>query len=79
MWRTLSISETDWQQTPAAVQTKLRSQYHETHWLKLRSVFYQKQIASLTEPAAFIQQLNQRIASQQNQITHLRKQLTETA
>lgn len=79
MWRTLNISETDWRQTPAAVQNKLRSQYHETHSLKLRSAFYHKQIASLTEPAAHIKRLNQRIISQQKQITHLRQQLTETA
>ena len=79
MWRTLDISESDWRQTPAAVQTKLRSQYHETHSLKLRSVFAQKQIASLTEPAVRIRQLNQRIASQQKQITQLQQQLTETA
>jgi len=79
MWRTLGISETDWQQTLFAVQTKLRSQYHETHSLKLRSVFYQKQLASLSEPAADIKRLNRRIASQQKQITHLQQQLTATA
>ena len=79
MWRTLDISEADWQQTPAAVQTKLRSQYHETHSLKLRSVFAQKQIAALAEPAALIERLNQRIASQHKQITQLHQQLTETA
>ncbi|CAA9333103.1 Mobile element protein [uncultured Microcoleus sp.] len=78
MWRTLGIDEIDWRHTPFAVQTKLRSQYHETHSLKLRSVFTQKQIASLTEPAAYIQRLNQRIASQEKQIIHLRQQLTET-
>jgi hypothetical protein len=50
MWRTLGISESDWQQTPPAVQTKLRSQYHETHSLKLRSVSAKKQIADLSEP-----------------------------
>ena len=71
MWRILGITETDWQQTPSAVQTKLRSQYHETHTLKLRSVSHQKEIAFLIEPAAQIKRLNQRIASQQKQITHL--------
>ena len=79
MWRTLGISEADWQQTPAAVQIKLRSQYHEIHSLKLRSVSTQKQLASLSEPAALIAQLNQRIASQQKQIFQLQRQLTETA
>lgn len=79
MWRTLGISETDWQHTPAAVQTKLCSQYHEIHSLKLRSVFAQKQLASLAEPAALIKRLNLRIASQQNQILQLHQQLTETA
>ena len=69
MWRTLDITESDWQQTLAPVQTKLRSQYHETHSLKLRSVFAQKQIAALAEPAALIERLNQRIASQHKQIT----------
>lgn len=79
MWRTLGITETDWQQTPAAVQTKLRSQYHETHSLRLRSVATQKQLASLSEPAAQIERLNSRIAHQQNQILQLQRQLTETA
>jgi transposase len=79
MWRTLGISESDWQQTPPAVQTKLRSQYHETHSLKLRSVSAKKQIADLSEPTVHIQRLNQRIASQQKQIIRLQKQLTETA
>lgn len=78
MWRTLGISEHDWQQTPIAVQTKLRSQYHETHSLNLRSVFAQKQLASLAEPAALIERLNQRIAIQQTQIFELQQQLTET-
>ncbi len=78
MWRTLGISEFDWQQTPAAVQTKLRLQHHETHSLKLRSVFHQKQLASLSEPSTEIQRLNQRIVSQQKQITRLQQQLTET-
>ncbi len=66
MWRTLGISEADWQQTPVVVQTKLRSQYHEPHSLKLRSVSTQKQIASITESTALIKRLNLRIASQQN-------------
>lgn len=79
MWRTLGISEADWQQTPVVVQTKLRSQYHETHSLKLRSVSTQKQLASLTEPTALIKRLNLRIASQQNQLFQLQQQLTETA
>lgn len=79
MWRTLGISEQDWQQTPLSVQTKLRSQYHEVHSLKLRSVFAQKQIASLSEPAAHIERLNQRVANQQKQIVQLQEQLTETA
>lgn len=78
MWRTLDISEQDWRQTPVAVQTKLRSQYCETHSLKLRSVFAQQQLASLSEPAARIQWLNQRITSQQKQITRLQQQLTDT-
>ena len=79
MWRTLGISEPDWQQTPLSVQTKLRSQYHEAHSLKLRSVFAHKQIASLTEPAAHIERLGQRVANQQKQITQLQQQLTDTA
>jgi len=79
MWRTLGISEPDWQQTPVAVQTRLRSQYHEAHSLRLRSISYQGQIASLTEPAALIERLNRRIASQQKQILHLQQQLTDTA
>jgi len=79
MWRTLGISEPDWQQTPVAVQTRLRSQYHEAHSLRLRSISYQGQIASLTEPAALIERLNRRIASQQKQIVQLQQQLTETA
>lgn len=79
MWRTLSISQADWQQTPAVVQIKLRSQYHEIHSLKLRSVATEKQLASLSEPATHIEQLNRRIASQQNQIFQLHRQLTETA
>jgi transposase len=79
MWRTLGISEHDWQQTPPAVQIKLRSQYHEAHSLKLRSVFAQKQLASLVVPAVHIQQLNRRIASQQKQIVQLQQQLTDTA
>ena len=78
MWRTLGIRETDWQQTPAAVQIKLRSQYHETHSLKLRLVSAQKKIASLAEPAALIERLNQRIAAQQKQILQLQQRLTET-
>lgn len=78
MWRTLGISETNWRQTPVAVQTKLRSQYHEAHSLELRSVSVKKQVAALSEPTARIQRLNQRIASQQTQITHLQQQLTET-
>lgn len=77
MWRTLGITETDWQQTPPAVQTKLCSQYHEAHSLKLRSVSAKKQIAALSDPAARIQRLNQRIARQQTQITHLQQQLTQ--
>ena len=79
MWRTLGITEADWQHTPFAVQTKLRSQYHETHSLKLRSVATQKQLASLSEPTAQIERLNQRIASQQKLIIQLQQQLTETA
>ena len=79
MWRTLGITETDWQHTPFAVQNKLRSQYHETHSLKLRSVAARKQLASLSEPAAQIERLSQRIASRQKQITQLQEQLTETA
>ena len=79
MWRTLGISEYDWQQTPPAVQIKLRSQYHAAHSLKLRSVFAQKQIASLAEPAAHIERLNQRVANQQKQILQLQEQLTATA
>ena len=78
MWRTLGISESDWQQTPPTVQTKLRSQYHETHLLKLRSASTKKQIADLSEPAAHIQRLNQQIVSQRKQITYLQQQLTET-
>lgn len=78
MWRTLGIDETVWQHTPAVVQTKLRSQYHEIHCFRLRSVFTQKQIASLTEPAERIERLNRRIASQQKQIVQLQQQLTET-
>ena len=78
MWRTLGICESDWRQTPAAVQTKLRSQYHETHSLKLRSVFAQKQLASLSEPATDIERLKRRIASQQKQIVQLQQQLTAT-
>ena len=65
--------------TPFAVQTKLRSQYHETHSLKLRSVSYQRQLASLSEPAVQIERLNRRIVSQQKQIAQLQQQLTETA
>lgn len=79
MWRTLGINETDWRQTPFAVQTKVRSQYYETHSLKLRSVFYQKQLASLSKPAADIKRLNRQIASQQKQIIQLQQQLTEAA
>lgn len=79
MWRTLGIDETVWQNTPAVVQTKLRSQYHEIHCFRLRSVFMQKQIASLTEPAEHTERLNRRIASQQKQILQLRQQLTGTA
>jgi len=79
MWRTLGISEQDWQQTPLSVQTKLRSQYHEAHSLKLRSVFAQKQLASLAVPAAHIERLNQRAANQQKQIAQLQQQLTDTA
>ena len=78
MWRTLGICEDDWQQTPPAVQSKLRSQYHEAHSLRLRSVSYQGQIASLIEPAALIERLNRRIASQQKQIVDLQQQLTDT-
>lgn len=77
MWRTLGISEFDWQQTPPAVQTKLRSQYHEAHSLKLRSVSAKKQMAALSDPVARIQRLGQRIASQQTQITHLQQQLIQ--
>ena len=77
MWRTLGISEHDWQHTPPAVQIKLRSLYHEAHSLRLRSVSYQGQIASLAEPAVHIQQLNRRIASQQKQIVQFQQQLTE--
>lgn len=79
MWRTLGIDETDWQQTSLSVQTKLRSQYCDIHSLRLRSVYAQKQLASLTAPAAAIKRLNQQIASQQNQILHLQRQLTATA
>jgi len=79
MWRTLGISEHDWQQTPLSVQTKLRSQYHEAHSLKLRSLFAQKQIASLAEPTAHIERLGRRVANQQKQITQLQQQLTDTA
>ncbi len=78
MWRTLGISEHDWQQTPPAVQIKLRSQYHEAHSLKLRSVSYRGQIASLAVPAVRIQQLNRRIASQQKQIVQLQQHITDT-
>ncbi|MGI8495413.1 MAG: hypothetical protein ACR2L1_08900 [Pyrinomonadaceae bacterium] len=77
MWRTLGIDETDWQQTSLSVQTKLRSQYCEIHSLKLRSVFAQKQLASLAEPASHIERLNRRIASQQKQIVQLQEQLTD--
>jgi len=76
MWRTLGIDETVWQHTPAVVQTKLRSQYHEIHSLRLRSVYAQKQIASLAEPAEHIKRLNRRIASQHKQIAQLQQQLT---
>lgn len=79
MWRTLGISEHDWQQTPLSVQTKLRSQYYEAHALKLRSVFAQKQLASFAEPASHIERLNRRIDSQQKQILQLQQQLTDTA
>ncbi len=79
MWRTLGIDETDWEHTSPAVQIKLRSQYHEIHSLKLRSVSTQKQIATLAEPAGQIERLNRRIAFQQNQILQLQQQLTETA
>ncbi len=79
MWRTLGICEHDWQQTPPAVQSKLRSQYHEAHSLRLRSVSYRGQIASLTEPAAHIERLNRRITSQQKQILQLQRQLTDIA
>lgn len=79
MWRTLGICEHDWQQTPPAVQSKLSLQYHEAHSLRLRSVSYRGQIASLTEPAAHIERLNRRIASQQKQIVQLQQQLTDTA
>ena len=78
MWRTLGIDETVWQHTPAVVQTKLRSQYHEIHCFRLRSVFTQKQIASLTEPAEHIERLNRRNASQHKQIAQLQQQLTGT-
>jgi len=79
MWRTLGIDETDWQHTSPAVQIKLRSQYHEIHSLKLRSVSTQKQIATLAEPAGQIERLNRRIAFQQNQILQLQQQLTSNS
>ncbi len=78
MWRTLGITKADWQHTPPAVQTKLLSEHLEVHSLKSRSVFYQKQINSLNQPAAQIKRLTEKIAEQQKRIIYLQKQLAKT-
>jgi transposase len=78
MWRTLGISETDWRQTPAAVQTKLLGAHLEAHSLKLRSVSHHKQIGLLNEPDSQIKLLVEKVNSQQKQIVRLQNKLART-
>jgi len=44
-----SITDEDWQQTPASVQTAFTSLYHQLLMLELRSEVYERQLAELRQ------------------------------
>lgn len=70
MWRTLNISEPDWQQTPPAVQNALLSLAADRHALKLR--------AAAAPITAQVEQLKRLVGRQQRQTQRWRHKLAET-
>ena len=75
MWRTLGISQTDWQHTPTAVKTVLLGLHHQAHSDQLRALGYQKQLQLHTDPAAQLAALRQQIARQKKLLTGLQREI----
>jgi hypothetical protein len=57
MWRDLGISEEEWNQLPSAVRTTLLSLRQQVRLLEIRHTAYEKQLATLREQVAVIDDL----------------------
>lgn len=62
MWRDLGISEQDWQATPLAVRTALLALQQQVRLMGIRFTAYEKQLASLREQAATVDDLKAEVA-----------------
>src|SRR4051812_8454839 len=62
MWRDLGISEQDWKATPLAIRTTLLGLQQQVRLRDLRFVAYEKQLASLRDEVATVDDLKAEIA-----------------
>lgn len=62
MWRDLGISEQDWQATPQAVRTALLALEQQVRLMSIRFSAYEKQLASLREQVAEVDDLKAEVA-----------------
>src|SRR5829696_4671559 len=62
MWRDLGISEQDWKATPLAVRTALLSLQQQVRLMGIRFSAYEKQLASLREQVAEVDDLKAEVA-----------------
>jgi transposase len=62
MWRDLGITEGEWNQLPAPVRTTLLSLRQQVRLLEIRHIAYEKQLATLREQVAQVDDLKAEIA-----------------
>src|SRR5215210_3787204 len=62
MWRDLGITKRDWDRTPHAVRTLLLAQQQQLRLMGIRFTAYEKQLASLREQVAEVDDLKAEIA-----------------
>ena len=61
MWRDLGITEQEWNQLPTAIRTTLLSLRHQVRLLEIRHTAYEKQLATLREQVAQVDDLKAEI------------------
>lgn len=62
MWRDFGITEQEWEQLPTAVRTTLLSLRQQVRLLEIRHTAYEKQLATLREQVAIVEDLKAEIA-----------------